>query len=156
MTCGSNPNFVGSPGGWSSGVPSTCLGIAACTSVVGGVTYDTPIYITLKITSGFATPLTATIVNCQTQPSIDHGASCVQSKDESSIPLSHELSWGAPNGDAGPVTTLNITQIGSSDATALCNVPPGQQPGNFVLITDTYGNADIVFFSTVATATCGP
>jgi len=51
---------------------------------------------------------------------------------------------------------LNITQIGTSDATALCNVPPGQQPGNFVLITDTYGNADIVFFSTVAMATCGP
>lgn len=150
--CGNNPNF---PATWSSGVPSTCLGIPQCTSELGGVTYDVPIFLTFKITSGFATPLTAQIINCQ--PNVGKpGTTCIPSNDSPSTPMSHSVTWGAPNGNAGPLTTLILQQIGSSEASSLCNVPPAQWPGNYVLITDTYGNADIFFFGGVGTETCGP
>jgi hypothetical protein len=143
--CGFNPNFVDS---WSSSVPSTCFGlVATCQYTSGGVTYTAPVSITLQITSGYPTPLTAQIVNCPKSPSLDHGASCVPSNDSSARPLSHALSWGMPNGNSGPLTTLVVTQIGSSDATPLVNVPADQWPGGDILITDPCGNADIVSFS---------
>lgn len=138
--CGFNPNFNDE---WSGGVPNTCLGIKACTSTLGDVTYSAPLAVTFQVTSGFPIPLAAQILNCQPSANVNHAAGCKGSNDSTSIPTSHQLIWDAPNGNAGPSTTLTVSQIATSDTTSLDGVMPQDWPGSDVLIYDAYGNAVI-------------
>jgi hypothetical protein len=140
MVCGNNPNFTDE---WSSSVPSTCLGIKGCTSMLGGVTYKGPPSVSFQVTAGFPVGLTAVILNCLPSANVNYAAGCILSNDSASIPTSHKISWDKPNGNTGPSTTMTITQIATSDATPLMNNPPAQWPGSDVLIYDDYGNAVI-------------
>jgi hypothetical protein len=155
LVCGFNPNFEG----FGNPLPATCLGfpILCGDQTTAGQPLDNgiPASVTMTITAGYPTALTAQIVNCQIQPSIDKGASCIPSDDSGNRPLSHELTWGKPNGNTGPVATLTLTQEGTSDDTTYQdeNLPPKDWPGQWILITDSYGNADLVFFNVTSCAT---
>jgi hypothetical protein len=151
-TCGYNPVFAGSRGNWTGNAPTTCLGISACTETVGGVTYVTMPYVFFSVTASPVAVMTAQIVNC---PVPFNPATCTQSKDSTTLALSHSVMWINTNAFVGygPTATLELAQIGTSDANTL---DPSKYPGQYVLITDQYGNADLVFFGTTFSACTGP
>jgi hypothetical protein len=129
------------------------MGIPACTYQIAGVSYTTPNYIILTVSANDDSILQARIINC---PLPFNPNTCELSNDHPSVPLSHSVQWeqlpGIPVPNAGPEATLIIRQIGTSDAGSF---PPSEYPGQFVLITDQFGNADIVFFSTTFSACSG-
>ena len=126
--------------GWSNGPPIlTCLGSPVCTGEVEGVPYTEPYYISMNIVSGFPVGLTATVVNC---PSGDESTTspCVPAINETmASPFAVTATFG-PTGNAGPTTTLNLQQIGTSALSgATCNSATWAN-GSFILVADAYGN----------------
>ncbi len=129
--------------GWTNGPPiSTCLGSPQCSGQVGGVAYDSPFTITMSIISGFATPLTATLVNCPLGPQ-SQTSPCVAATNESGAnAFTVHISFGQPNGNVGPSTTLILQQTGTSaltDAGGDCNHLSWANATD-ILVADTYGN----------------
>jgi hypothetical protein len=108
-------------------------------------------YVFFSVTASPFAVMSAQIVNC---PVPFSPATCTPSNDSTTLALSHSVMWinEVPFNGFGPTATLELTQIGTSDANTL---DPSKYPGQYVLITDQWGNADLVFFSTVFSACTG-
>jgi hypothetical protein len=154
-TCGNNPNFKCVGGGWTMLAPNTCLGITACTYQLNGLTYTTPNYFVLSVSASNSSTLQAQIVNCPNTDPFNPSA-CDLSDHNPTVPLSHSAQWNVTSGgsvqNTGPEAVLIVKQISTSNAN---DFPTFEYPGQFVLITDQYGNADLVFFSTTFMACTG-
>lgn len=130
-------------GGWSNGPPiSTCLATPRCAGTnARGAAFDSPYVITMSIVSGFATPLTATLVNCPLGNQNQQRSPCVAATNESAAaPFAVKLTFGQPNGNAGPSTTLVLQQTGTSALSgAECNHTTWADATD-ILVADSYGN----------------
>jgi hypothetical protein len=107
-----------------------------------------PSSVTLKITSLLALPLKLTLLYCP--DTFHNGADCVPaSREMGTAPLSITTTWGEPNGNVGPMTTLTIEQTGPS--TGACSNDTDAL-GTDIQIQDPYGNELVIPY--VQTACC--
>lgn len=128
--------------GQGSPFASTCLGSNQFCQTA-------PFSATFKIDSGFAVPLTASLWICTGASE----ASCVPATNESpGTPLAVQLTFGAPNGNVGPHTTLMLQQVGTSVGASCPNTTVAV--ATHFKVEDSYGN--YVYISFNQSACCPP